>query len=102
MRILGDAWLDGYLDEALLAGHVRIQVANWVTLARVDGLYFVRARDARVVWNYVIDIGVVPTIRKVISRTREGMRNEKYISCGVGIVSASGEGSERLVGDSVL
>src|SRR4051812_18549807 len=89
MRILGSEWLDGYLDESLRHGHVRIQVLKWRTLAPVTGLYFVRERDPRMVLDYIREVGVLTTARKVLSRSREGLRNEKFVSCGLGVVTAA-------------
>jgi len=102
MRILGKAWLDGYLDETLLPQNARIRVGRWVTLGTAGQLYFVRQRDPQVVWNYVRDIGVVTTVRKILSRTREALRNQKFVSCGVGTVLEVGEGSARRTGERVL
>ena len=101
MRILGVNWLDGYLDETLQAGHVRIKVLRWRTLAPVPDLYFVRERDPRMVLNYVREVGLVTTVRKILSRSRENLRNEKFVSCGFGVVTEAGKGATHSPGDPV-
>lgn len=101
MRILGVNWLDRYLDETLQPGHVRIQVLKWRILAPVPDLYFVRERDPRMVLDYLREVGLLTTIRKVLSRSRENLRNEKFVSCGLGVVTESGEGATRSSGEPV-
>lgn len=86
MRILGKRWQDGYLDEASLPAHCRIDVRIWAVAGRVRGLYFERPPDLRLVWNYLRDIGARQVIRKVRSRRAERLRNAKYVALGCGVV----------------
>jgi predicted dehydrogenase len=68
-----------------------------VTLKRVSGLYFERARSARMVLNYVGEIGIAPTIKKILSRSAERYRNEKYLSIGFGTAAGDGGREQRVV-----
>lgn len=68
-----------------------------VTLKRVNGLYFERSRSLRLVANYVREIGVGPTVKKILSRSAERYRNEKYLSIGFGVVAADGGGTQSVV-----
>jgi predicted dehydrogenase len=101
MKILGTSWLDGYLDETVQPGHVRIRVQKWRTLAPVVGLYFIRERDVRMVLDYVREVGLMTTVRKVLSRSRENLRNQKFVSCGLGVVIEVGSGTTRNLGEVV-
>jgi predicted dehydrogenase len=84
--LLGQDWVDGLGDYHRPPGHYRIEVDALLNLERLDGLYPVRARDPRMVWNYLLEIGPRATVRKIVSRTSERFRNEKFVSCGVGRV----------------
>jgi predicted dehydrogenase len=87
MRILSNhGWGDTVLDAHLPPGAVRISVSGIVNIAKLDGVYFVRRKTWRLVWNYIREIGVANVLRKVCSRKREALRNEKYLSVGVGEV----------------
>lgn len=103
MKVLTHAkWTDGYLDYHRRGCEYRVQVIAWRTLGRVEGLYFVRPRSMRLVYNYLREVGGREVLRKVTSRTREGSRNEKYVSCGVGRVLEQGSGKEFSVGHLVV
>ncbi len=54
--------------------------------AVVDDLYFVRPADWRLLWNYLRTVGVTATVRKTISRHRERLRNQTFVSVGIGTV----------------
>ena len=63
-------------------------------LRAVSGLYFVRAKSPRLVWNYIKEIGLAAVMRKIISRSGEANRNEKWFSCGIGrVVESDGDSS---------
>jgi len=84
--LLGQDWVDGLADYHRPPGHYRVEVEALLNVERLEGLYPVRARDPRMVWNYLLGIGPRATARKILSRTRERFRNEKHLSCGVGRV----------------
>jgi predicted dehydrogenase len=87
----------GFPDYACMPGSVDIRVRRMVTLRRVSGLYFERTRSARMVFNYVAEIGVGSTIKKVLSRSAERYRNEKFLSIGFGVTAADGGGVQYVV-----
>lgn len=101
MRILGRRWKDGYLDETRLPGDYRIEVRVWARLAPVQGIYFQRGRDWRVVWNYLREIGVRQVLRKVLSRRKEALRNAKHVAVGAGVVLAADRDASIAVGETV-
>ena len=87
MKILhGQKWQDGFLDYFRRESEYRIQVLVYRPLASIEGLYVVRPRDVRWLWNYVRKIGVAAVARKVMSRTGERLRNEKFVAAGLGRV----------------
>ena len=87
MHILGDAWQEGYLDYHCGKGQARIQVAAWMVVAPVSGLYVERPRSIRLVWEYLREIGIRATVRKIRSRMDESLRNRRFISVGLGRVA---------------
>jgi len=90
LRILDGRWRDGFLDEARCPATSRIAVEVWVNIAVVDDLYFVVAPDWRLLWNYARTVGVTATARKTASRRRERLRNETFLSVGIGTVLGVG------------
>lgn len=94
-------WTEGFLDYHRRPGDCRLRVLACLTLAKVEELYFVRPKSARLVWNYWREIGLRNVIRKIVSRRDERFRNEKFLSVGFGSVLDSGLGSnfrkEQLV-----
>ena len=54
--------------------------------------------DLELVW----DIGPRQTMRKVLSRSQERYRNEKYVACGIGYVREGPTGSALPVGQAVV
>ncbi|MHB1421809.1 MAG: Gfo/Idh/MocA family protein [Gemmataceae bacterium] len=90
MRVLiGNEWRDGFLDHHCGPGECRLQVARWITLEKISGMYFVREKSLRMLWNYFLEIGLRAVLRKIRSRMRERFRNEKAIACGIGRVIES-------------
>jgi predicted dehydrogenase len=63
---------------------VEISVCQWVTLKRLQGLYFERPKSVGLVLDYIGQIGFRATLAKIVSRTAERFRNEKYLSVGIG------------------
>ena len=87
MRILiGNDWREGYLDEHRLDGDVRIRTHALMTVDTLHDLYFVRERSLWRLWNYFREVGLLWVIRKVISRSKESSRNQKFLSVGLGVV----------------
>ncbi len=86
MRILDGRWRDGFLDPARSPATSRIAVQVWVNVAMVDGLYFVRPPDWRLLWNYSRTVGVTATARKTVSRRQEHLRNQTFVSVGIGTI----------------
>jgi predicted dehydrogenase len=76
---------------------VDIRVRRMVTLRRVSGLYFERARSVRMVFNYLAEIGVRSTVKKILSRSAERYRNEKFLSIGFGVTTDGGGGNQYVV-----
>ena len=102
LRILiGDDWRDGYLDEHRSEADVRIRVRALITVDSLRDLYFVRGRSLWRLWNYLREVGLLWVVRKVVSRTKESSRNQKYLSAGLGEVIEAPPGIEIRVGAPV-
>jgi predicted dehydrogenase len=97
MFILGDAWEDGYLDYWRAPDELRIEVRAWLTLARLDDVYVEQPRSLRRVWNYVREVGVRETLRKIQSRLAERLRDRRVLAVGLGQVLDDGDGAGRPV-----
>lgn len=103
MKVLANGtWTDGFLDYHRGAGECRVRAIAWRTLERVDGLYFVRPKSVRLVYNYLREVGGREVLRKVVSRTEERLRNDKYVSCGFGQVMEHGSGGKVAAGQYVV
>lgn len=90
MRVLeGAAWRADVPDYTPEAGDVALTVRRWLTIAPVEGLYFVRASSPRMVLNYLRELGPREVWRKVRSRRAEHARNAKFVSVGIGLASDS-------------
>ena len=94
LKILaGEHWKEGYLDYACGADAVRILPVQWLNVAEVRSQYFQPARSWRLVWNYIREIGLAATLRKIRSRSAEAAsRNTKMVSVGIGVVVETGAG----------
>jgi predicted dehydrogenase len=84
--LIHDRWVGEFLDAARGADEYRIDVRAWRVLAAVEGLYFVRSPDPRVLWNYLGEVGPRAVWQKIRSRWAERDRNQKFIACGFGEV----------------
>lgn len=103
MKVLTNGeWWDGFLDYHRGPEDCRIKVLACLTVATVEELYFVRSRSARLVWNYLREIGLRDVWRKIVSRRDERLRNEKFLSVGVGSIQESGTFSNLCEGDRVM
>lgn len=88
MRVLfKGSWCDVPLDYAKLPGEQWIAVNVFVNLIKIDNAYFQRPKDIRLALNYVREIGCVPTLTKIFSRSAEKRRNDKFMSIGFGYVN---------------
>ncbi len=83
---VGNKWRGGFLDYYKSPAEYRIKTLGWKNLEKLEGAYFVRPKSIRLVLNYIHKIGVIAVLRKIISRLREKYRNEKYVSCGFGVI----------------
>lgn len=94
MRVLeGAVWRADALDYTPEPGDVALTVRRWLTIAPVDGLYFVRPRSPMMVFNYLHELGLREVWRKVRSRRAERARNAKFVSAGIG---ATADGAAYL------
>ena len=91
MKVLRKTDEDGYLDQAMIDGRLRIQVIKITQYPLFAEQFFRRKFDLRFVLAYARDIGLRDTIRKVRSRLAERVRNERCIVAGIGRVIESGD-----------
>lgn len=90
MRILSAGeWRDGYLDYYRGPDEYRIQVLAIKNLEELKGVYVLRPRSLRLVFNYLRHIGPRAVLRKIFSRLSEERRNQKYVSAGIGQILES-------------
>lgn len=102
MKILaGGKWLSGFPDYFRGPGQVRIRVLAFRNLGRVEGMYFVRPRSMRLLLNYLFEFGLKGVFRKVRSRLGEKLRNEKYVSIGIGKIVEADAAAGHPVGTTV-
>lgn len=101
MYILDADWVDQYLDYHCGDGQTRIRVDRWMRIAAVEDMYIIRPRDLSMVYNYLREVGPVEVLRKVASRQKERLRNQKYFSAGAGIVTET-RGDRFTAGDRVI
>jgi len=57
--LLGDQWADTFLDYYCGPGDYRIRVLAFANLEQVTGIYFVRPRSTRLLWNYLREVGLI-------------------------------------------
>jgi predicted dehydrogenase len=84
-------WTEGFLDYHRRPEGCRIKVLACLTLTKIDELYFVRSGSVRLIWNYVRQIGFRNVYRKIRSRRDERVRNEKFLSIGLGSMLEPGD-----------
>ena len=102
MRVLlGERWLEGLPDHHRGDRDYRVRTLALHNLERLEGLYFVRQASLRTLWNYLREVGPVTVARKVLSRSRERGRNEKFVSCGFGQVLEAPSGGRYRAGECV-
>lgn len=92
--LAGNKWRRNYLSYFKSPEHLRIRVQAMVNVARISDLHFCPPISASLLLAYWREVGAVQVLRKIRSRIRERDRNEKYISCGIGMICEStSEGS---------
>ncbi|MAF80322.1 hypothetical protein CL629_04575 [bacterium] len=102
MRILtGKKWRDGYLDYYRNPTEYRVQILAFKNLERLSGVYHTRQKSLRLLWNYFPVVGLEGLITKTWSRLREGRRNEKYVSYGIGKIIEGPDNGALKAGDTV-
>ncbi len=99
--LLGEKWEDTFLDY--YCGHLdyRIRIHAFANLEELTNIYFVRPRSARLLWNYLQEVGFVEVWRKVVSRMQEKYRNEKFVSFGIGEIVQVPSGGTHAIGEAV-
>ncbi|MBF0542946.1 MAG: Gfo/Idh/MocA family oxidoreductase [Candidatus Riflebacteria bacterium] len=103
MKILvGGKWTDGFIEYFRAENDYRIEVQAIKNLEKIEKMYFVRPKSLKLVMNYFFEVGLVHLLRKIKSRMGEKLRNEKFISIGIGTIIDSPKKSEKKVGDYVL
>jgi len=100
--LTGELWRDGFLDYHRGIGEYRIDVRFYATLIPIQGLYFVPAKDWRVLWNYINEVGVNQVFRKIRSRRHERIRNEKFLAFGIGYICERDAEAPLDIGQLVL
>lgn len=94
VRVLaGGKWKPEYLEATPQPHEYLVAVTHWITVAPVEDLFFERARSISMVLDYARDIGVRPTARRIRSRRAERVRNQRFVSFGLGRVRHTSEGS---------
>ena len=86
LKVLRDADKDGYLDQALTDGCLRIQVVTATQYPSLAEQFFRRKFDIRFALGYVAEIGLLNVLRKIRSRLAERIRNERCVVVGLGRV----------------
>jgi predicted dehydrogenase len=101
-RLLNGNWEDISLDYHRPVDSYRVQVRMFANLEEIEGTYLIPPRSAKLVWNYLLEVGVVETWRKVISRMQERNRNKKFQSFGIGEISEGPSGGRFSAGEAVV
>lgn len=103
MRIAAAGRLgDGYLDYHRAEDECRVAVSAMLNLQPLAGTAFVRQRSARLLLNYLRELGPVGVARKVRSRLAEAGRNDKWLSCGIGTIVEAPESGRFSTGQRVV
>jgi predicted dehydrogenase len=85
--LVGNKWRRNYLSYFRSPEQLRIRVHAMVNVERICDVYFRPPLSASLLLAYWREVGTVQVLRKVRSRMSERERNEKYISCGIGVIS---------------
>jgi predicted dehydrogenase len=96
-------WKDGLLDYAMDNGpSVRISIRAISPIATQEDCYFVRPKSMRMLWEYYKEIGLRNVALKIVSRFTETLRNDKWLSVGIGTVETAKQTDLFQAGDPVL
>jgi predicted dehydrogenase len=93
MRVLRRSAEDGYLDQSISEGFIRVQVTRLTLFPIRAGQFFDRPMSISFTWAYVRKIGPRLVVRKVRSRLGERVRNQRCAAVGLGKVIESQEPS---------
>ncbi|MCX7121864.1 MAG: Gfo/Idh/MocA family oxidoreductase [Gammaproteobacteria bacterium] len=77
------------LDDHLYKNSVRIKVMVICNIEKNSNQFMEREKSLRKIFYYLNEVGIKSTFQKIISRTREKIRNEKYFSVGIGRIIQS-------------
>lgn len=103
MHIFADnSWQNGFLDYHRSSRELRIKVFLLKNVQPMQDLYFVRPRSLRMAWNYLFEVGPGDVFRKAMSRTAERIRNEKFVSCGLGRILETCDAERFPVNQTVV
>jgi predicted dehydrogenase len=91
VKVLRDAEEDGYLDQTMIDGWLRIKVVKVTQYPSFGEQFFRRQFDFRFALAYARNIGLLNAVRKVRSRLAERVRNERCIVVGLGRIIESGD-----------
>lgn len=78
------AWAEGFLDAAPSSRRPLVSIWRQVALEPVTQQFFVRKPDLAMLASYLRMLGVRQVVRKVRSRRNEVLRNDAWLSVGVG------------------
>lgn len=78
------SWREGYLDQAPSSDRPLVVIRRQVALVPAAGQYFVREPQLAMLFAYVRRLGLRRVLRKVRSRRREAVRNDAWLSVGIG------------------
>lgn len=98
---VGKKWREGFLDYYCGEEEYRIKVIALKNLEKLEGVYFIRQKNIKLVINYLKKIGPKAVFTKIISRLRETYRNEKFVSYGVGTIIESQKNGKFSAGQTV-
>lgn len=84
-------WTSGFLLPHIGDGCYLIEVSNNLVLQTISDQYFIRPNSLSMVLRYIMDIGLLEVVRKIIARRKERFRNEKAVTVGLGRVLAGPE-----------
>jgi predicted dehydrogenase len=102
MKILeGKQWKNDFLDYHCNKKEYRIQVLAWKNLEKIEDAYYIRPKSFKMALRYLPVVGFYGLFTKAWSRFREQKRNNKYVSCGIGKIIETGDGSGFKMGDTV-
>lgn len=100
--LLNGSWDDSSLDYHRPDDAYRVQVRMFANIEAVEGTYFILPRSAKLVWNYLREVGPLETWRKVVSRMQESNRNKKFRSFGIGTIVDGPRAGRFSKADSVV